>query len=1437
MDLNDPRRRLQVMQQQNPSIRATAAPELKIAAPAPQARLFVGNQQIESTPETQRIQKPTPQAPTPSFASKLVEPFKPFAEGLTQLFTGNETKALEGIDQLNEDASNDIATAHEALKRGRITKEQYGKVLSDSYNTINSSNKEIADIGDRTDKSKFLGSAVQVAAAPFTGQAGFWGNVAEGTAFGLANEFSSNADPTLKGAAVNTATGATTGGLLHGAGKLFSKAVYALRGGAQGEAQRIVNSIVKADTVEGVLKSLSKALPDVDDKVLRETADYLSNESNPETVRAVLSAIEDANVMPVNDALNPNPDWLPDGYEPRGASQLPPEDVAAIEAAGGQVPTNIEELSRTAKNSFENAPVGEKPGGLERATEEIDNGSAKPIRFRKTPEGDFVIEDGRHRLEAARRAGVNDFPFEDVTYQYRQPTNSDFDFRARFKDAANEIIKNSPKLASDGFTNSNSKDSLEIVVAGLAKNSDKATIRNAVDGLVPGIGSAEKNVLVRKLAEADNPETVATLLYDAADEAKAIKAPAAVEPSITPEQAVESVAPNSNATASPAPKTEAAPVEAATKVTDAKTAFPDADPDAQKAIQEVMDSLGDAERGYSLNEKARSAEKASRAAAGKAAYEAAGGGEAGVRAKLSKLKGKYSESGFNPIEATPEAQTKILDTIEKSGLRDFEKLNTQNALRKVWGAADGKPTPSDISYIRDFFGDEMANAVETAVKEGGSSWQEKLAAIAATPKSAMATADLSAPLRQGGVLGTRFPKEWATAAKDSVKYFASDEAFQKGMAEIKARPNFDVYKKMGLSVDAAEGLTGTEEEFMSSLLESEVLKGNLGRVTAASDRGYSGFLTKLRADVADKILTDVQKAGVELDDKALESLGRFINTASGRGDLGSLEKHAGLLSKALFSPRLWKSRLDLLNPVYYAKLDPVARKYALQSSASFAATAATVLGLATAAGATVEWNLTSADFAKIKIGNTRYDILGGLQQNIVLGMRLVSGKKTNSETGEVTELNKGFAKSRGDILLDFAKNKANPLIGYADKVLNDSNDGSFKDINPLTEAGKLVTPLNFMGIADTTKDTGSLGKGIAMNLPGFGGVGVQTYGTTATKDKGAPNAQGVPSFKGKITEDMVLDSKGTPILDDKGKPVKVKFDKDASDVEKQAQLKKAQSTALSNVAKRLMSKEDAGIYKLGQADKNSLDETQLKKYNQLQKYVQNYGKSIDTPKGADSAPAKTFYQKFNSMSKEDQDSWLKEAPDDNAKTITAALNKQRAAGLSEYKPSNAISKAYAEYEKDLNTHPEYTNIDKRNKAKSFQTTVYKLNYSENQRDIYSEGPSDDLKTLIANKDIDKEDLDNAIKMDNELYASGLTGSLKFTKKFRASMGYATPASKDGTGGGDTKKAYLSNLLPSFSTGGSSSAKPEFSSRSRKPTLKSNASTKGASNSKKISINL
>jgi len=79
---------------------------------------------------------------------------------------------------------------------------------------------------------------------------------------------------------------------------------------------------------------------------------------------------------------------------------------------------DVTKLSQLADNSLEKTSAGVKNGAVERAKQEIENGTAQPIRIRQTPEGSVVIEDGRHRLQAARELGMTSFPIEDVSKSY-----------------------------------------------------------------------------------------------------------------------------------------------------------------------------------------------------------------------------------------------------------------------------------------------------------------------------------------------------------------------------------------------------------------------------------------------------------------------------------------------------------------------------------------------------------------------------------------------------------------------------------------------------------------------------------------------------------------------------------------------------------------------------------------------------------------------------------------------------------------------------------------------------------------------------------------------------------------------------------------------------------------------------------------------------------
>lgn len=419
-------------------------------------------------------------------------------------------------------------------------------------------------------------------------------------------------------------------------------------------------------------------------------------------------------------------------------------------------------------------------------------------------------------------------------------------------------------------------------------------------------------------------------------------------------------------------------------------------------------------------------------------------------------------------------------------------------------------TAKNIAAMPD--GLEKAKATRALLNQAeniNKNWKDSVQQVVSAPRSMMATADLSAPLRQGAILGSRYPKQFASNFKDMVTYFGKPKAYEQAMYDISQRPSYALMKSHKLAVDGARGITGTEEQFMSSILEGKVAKKlGFGHLVAASDRAYTGFLTKFRADVFDKVVSESGKAGVKLDKPALDSLTKFINSASGRGSGKNLDRYGGLLSQALFSPRLWKSRIDTLNPAYYARLDPAARKLALQSAASFLAVTSTVLGLAKAAGAEVGTDPRSADFAKVKVGNTRYDVLGGLQQNARLAAQMISGQKVNSETGEVQTLgpDRGFGKpSRLDLAYQFLENKENPVVGVASKLLRGTDPVGNK-INPATEIGKLAVPLNLQGAYETAVDQNSLPKGVAMNLPGTFGIGVQTYGKKGPTAPTSPNA-------------------------------------------------------------------------------------------------------------------------------------------------------------------------------------------------------------------------------------------------------------------------------------------------------------------------------------------
>ena len=364
------------------------------------------------------------------------------------------------------------------------------------------------------------------------------------------------------------------------------------------------------------------------------------------------------------------------------------------------------------------------------------------------------------------------------------------------------------------------------------------------------------------------------------------------------------------------------------------------------------------------------------------------------------------------------------------------------------------------------------------------------------PRSFMSTADFSAMFRQAIFLVGRkeFWKNWNTQFKG----YRSEVAFKEIMQEIKNRPTYSLMEEAGLAVsEIGTNLHKREEAFMSTWAEKAPV---VGRAVRAHERAYVAFLDKVRADTFDSLVKLSEKAGIDLttDKKALNDIAKFINSATGRGNLGSLNKSAPLLNTVFFSPRLMKSRIDLLNPYYYYRLSPVVRKEALKSLLAFGGIATTIATLAKLGGADVESDPRSSDFAKIKVGNTRYDILGGFGQYITLGARLVTNETKPLKGGKVKELGEKYGDAtRKDILEKFIENKFAPIPGYFRDALQGSNPVG-EPFNAQEDAIKLFIPLVLQDLQDLVNEEGWI-KGGIMSVPSIFGVSTSTFDANAPR--------------------------------------------------------------------------------------------------------------------------------------------------------------------------------------------------------------------------------------------------------------------------------------------------------------------------------------------------
>ena len=530
--------------------------------------------------------------------------------------------------------------------------------------------------------------------------------------------------------------------------------------------------------------------------------------------------------------------------------------------------------------------------------------------------------------------------------------------------------------------------------------------------------------------------------------------------------------------------------------------------------------------------------------------------KAGLTAKEAERYGEMAKG----IEDAMKAEAEAIDAVAKRLGKSVDELELD---------ANGFPleaTDAELSKIMGFrmTGQELRSAADLDVLKAKDKKAYAIALIGdamSTPKLFKASADLSAPGRQGifSLLGTKgwansklVSRDLAGAAKfgeEGARYaykaqreiVNGDIAGLAGDALKAERVKAVAARQAGLSYTSAGGrldplnaggldrLTKAEEAYAGNIFGARRLrriakgteKGAGAKVTKKleqfsgySERTFSLPLNRLRKEkflelsgLADlKTAEDIAKRIQALGPKNMKIIADFVNSSTGRGRLGGLENAKTwyrLVNAVMFSPKFVMSRLQtLFEPVRSAgrvvgalrAKDNISIEVEKAIMGQYASAAAK-LGLAGAmastafsaadANASISLDPASSEFMKLRVGDSRYDVTGGLGGMV---RNLYSLNPVDTE---------GFGQGVWQEAGRIARQKASPVAGLAADVYKGRDwTGEEVDVTDPSFVGHaalgLAAPISAEDLYENVEKYGVL-EGSLRTAPAVFGIGQSDY--------------------------------------------------------------------------------------------------------------------------------------------------------------------------------------------------------------------------------------------------------------------------------------------------------------------------------------------------------
>lgn len=296
-----------------------------------------------------------------------------------------------------------------------------------------------------------------------------------------------------------------------------------------------------------------------------------------------------------------------------------------------------------------------------------------------------------------------------------------------------------------------------------------------------------------------------------------------------------------------------------------------------------------------------------------------------------------------------------------------------------------------------------------------------------------------------------------------------------------------------------------------------------GRLFNASEIAYDTMAQDLRMGIYKKYMGEAfTKIGDVLPKDYGKNMATMVNSLTGRGSLGRMEGASGTLNLAFYSARFIKSNIDVLvlHPLGVG-VHGAAQKAAIINLGKILAGTASVLMTANALmPGSAELDPRSSNFGKIKIGDSRFDVTGGMAQYLTLASRMITSSSKSSTTGLVSKLNSSDygSSTTWDIVLNFFANKLSPVGGVIrDRLKGQNFDGS--KVSVMGDITKTFTPMAIGNAMEASQNPNGANP-VANYLADFFGISANTYsasgGTPGTSSWETSNNADRVAFKAKV---------------------------------------------------------------------------------------------------------------------------------------------------------------------------------------------------------------------------------------------------------------------------------------------------------------------------------